>query len=227
MATVNELTDAAYIKCGIRSPDATDDAEALLAINNMIGSWSADIIIPVFIQNEYTLTVGKAEYTIGSGSDFDQVRPVNITNAYLKDSDEYSYPLKIISVHDYNKIGQKTLSGRPVSLFYYPTYPEAQIVFNKKADKAYTACFEFIHHLTEFAAITTTVSLPNEYKEALIYNLAIRLAENNSIELSPSVFTLAQAAYFNLSRITAINRMPPMARFDFGTGAPSNITTGE
>ena len=227
MAIANDIMDAAYVKCGIRSPDITDDTEALLALNNMIGSWSADIIIPVVTRESFNLVVGQAEYTIGSGGDFDTVRPMSIVNAYLETSDGYSYSLKLIAAKDYNKVGTKTLEGRPKSLYFIPEYSLAKVIFNKEADEIYTAYFEFIKHLTEFADKDTTVALPNEYKEALVYNLAIRLAENNSVELSQSVLALAQTTYLTLSRQTAINKMPPMARFDFGTGAPSNIVTGE
>lgn len=227
MATVNNITDAAFVKCGLRSPDATDDAEALEALNNMIGSWSADVTIPAYILGEETLVVGQAEYTIGSGGDFDIARPLSIASMYLTDSDGYSYQLKQVSLKDYGRVGQKTLEGRPKSFSYYSAYPLGKIFFNKESDKAYTLCYEILQHITEFAAIGTTVSLPNEYKEALIYNLAIRLAENNSIKLLPSVIALAQVTYLTLSRSTATNHMPPIARFDFGSGAPSNIEIGE
>lgn len=227
MATAKVILDAAYIKCGIRSPDTVDYSEGLIVLNNMLGSWSADIIIPVLIQEEHNLVIGKSIYTIGSGGDFDTTRPINIASAYLKDSDGYSYPLKPISSQDYNRVGQKTLEGKPESFFYYPAYPLGKIIFNKEADKVYTACFEFVIHLTEFANIDTEVSLPNEYKEALVYNSAVRLAENQSVDLPVSVITFAQTLYVTLSKITAVNQMPPIARFDFGTGVPSNIVTGE
>jgi hypothetical protein len=225
--TVNAIINAAYLKCGIRSPDGIKDTEALEALNNMLSSWSADMAIPAHIRGEETLVIGQAEYTIGSGGDFDIVRPLSISNMYLTDSDNYSYQLEQVSSKDYGRIGQKTLEGRPENFHYYPSYSLGKIFFNKEADKAYTLCYEVLQYITEFAALDETVSLPNEYKEALVYNLAIRLAENNSIELTPSVIALAQNAYFSLLRSAATNRMPPMARFDFGSGALSNIETGE
>lgn len=227
MSTVNEITDAAYLKCGIRSPGITEDAEALEALNNMVGSWSADIVIPVVTRENFDMVIGQAEYTIGSGGNFDTVRPISIANAYLKDSDGYSYSLKLIAAKDYNKIGTKTLEGKPESLYFIPEYPLGKIIFNKEAEEIYTIYFEFVKHLTEFANISATVSLPNEYKEALVYSLAIRLAENNSIELSRTIIEIAQITYSVISRLAVINRMPPVARFDFGSGAPSNIVTGE
>lgn len=227
MATANDIMDAAYIKCGIRSPDSTDDAEALLALNNMIGSWSADIIIPVVVREGFDLIIGTRNYTIGSGGDFDTARPLSVVNISLRDLDSYNYPIKLISGKDWDAIHYKESSGKPATMYYLPEYPLGVLRFNKKPDKAYSIKLESNKHLTEFASKDTTVSLPNEYKEALIYNLAIRLAENNSIELSPSVLTLAQVAYLGLSRLTAINRMSPIARFDFGAGKPFNIITGE
>jgi hypothetical protein len=229
MATANDITDASYRKCGIKSPSSTEDADALIALNNMIGSWSIDFVIPVVTRESFDLIAGQAEYTIASGDayDFNTVRPISINNVYLKDSDGHSYSVHLLSAKDYNLIGSKTLEGRPKSLYFVPEYPTAKIIFNKEADKVYTAYFEFNKHLTEIAAIGDTVSLPNEFKEALVYNLAIRLAEDNSIELPPSVATLAVITYTRIARIGSINKMPPTARFEMTGGGLYNIVTDE
>jgi hypothetical protein len=229
MATANDITDASYRKCGMKAPSTIEDADALTALNNMIGSWSIDFIVPVVTRESFDLVVGQAEYTIASGAayDFDTVRPISINNVHLRDSDGYSYPVRLLSAKDYNLIGSKTLEGRPKSLYFVPEYPTAKIIFNKEADKVYTAYFEFNKHLTEIAAIGDTVSLPNEFKEALVYNLAIRLAEDNSIDLPPSIATLAQMTYTQVSRIGSINKMPPVARFEMAGGGLYNIATDE
>lgn len=227
MATANDIMDAAYLKCGIRSPDTTEDTEALLALNNMLGSWSADIIIPVVVREGFDLIIGTRNYTIGSGGDFDTARPLSVVNISLRDADNYNYPIKLISGKDWDAIHYKESNGKPATMYYLPEYPLGVLRFNKKPDKAYSIKLESNKHLTEFASKATTVSLPDEYKEPLVYNLSIRLAENNSIELPQSVIALAQAMYATLSRLTAINRMPPIARFDFGAGKPFNIATGE
>ena len=61
----------------------------------------------------------------------------------------------------------------------------------------------------------------------MIYNLAIKLGENNTIAVPASVIETAKTSYYLISRLMAVNRVPPIARFDFGGGSPSNITTDE
>ena len=58
------------------------------------------------------------------------------------------------------------------------------------------------------------------------YNLAIKLAEDNGIDLPQSVITTALTLRFLIARLLASNRQAPRARFDFN-GAVSNIVTDE
>lgn len=228
MATVNEITDAAYGKCGIRTPTTIEDAEALTALNNMLGAWSAICVIPVVIRESLALTIGQSEYTVGVGAAYDlnTVRPMSLENIYLEDADGYSFTVGLVSAKDYNRIGIKTQEGRPSKVYFISEYPAVKLLFNKEPTKAYTAYFEFIKPLTEFAAITDTISLTNEYKEPLIYNLAIRLAEDNSVELSQSTFVIATVGLEYIKKLYAKNRLPSRATFDIGVSS-SNIETGE
>lgn len=225
--TANTITDAAYRKCGISSPTSAEDDDALEALNNMISLWGIDFLVPYVTRESFSLVIGQAEYTIGSGGDMDTVRPVSIANCYLKDSDNYSYAVKFFGAKDYNRIAQKTYEGKPSKFYYIPEYPLAKIIFNYEADETYTAYFEFWKNLTEFALLTTNVDLPAEYKKAMIYNLAIELAEDNSIELPSTVYHAAGTSLSLISRISAISRPAPMVRFDFNDGNVYNITTDE
>jgi len=228
MATANTITDAAYKKCGILSPDDTQDADALEALNNMVSAWGLEHLSPYKTRENFPLVSGTAEYTIGDGGDFDTVRPIRILNCYLTDSSGYSYPVGIsLSAKDYNRINLKTAESRPTKLYFLTEYPLAKIIFNYEADAVYTAYFEFEKQITEFAALTTTVTLPNEYKEALIYNLAVKLAEDDSIQLPPSVTEAAGALKFLISRMLDVNRSTPISRFEMNGYSSLNITTGE
>ena len=226
--TAQTIIDAGYRKCGILLPTSEEEDNGLEALNDMISSWTTEYLSPYVTRESKALTAGTAEYTIGSGGNLDTVRPMSVLNCYLVDTDGYSYKnLDIMSAKDYNRVLLKTAEGRPTGLYFVPEYPLAKVIFNYEPDAVYTAYFEFQKQITEFAALSTTVSLPLEYKEALIYNLAIKLAEDNSIGLSQSVLTTAEVSKFLLSRTNAANRIPPKARFDFIDGRPSNITTGE
>lgn len=227
--TVNDLTDAAYLKCGLRSPTLDEDTIALDTLNNMLSLWGADFLTPYVTRESFDLIIGQAEYTIGSGAayDFDTVRPISIANVYLESSDGYSYSVIAMGPKEYNRIGRKAQDGRPTKVYYVPEYPIGKLIFNKETDVVYTAYFEFWKAITEFEAKTSTVSLPLELKEAIIYNLAIRLAENNAIDLPRSVITLAVHTYNLISRLSSINQKQPPAVFDFSGGPTYNIITDE
>lgn len=225
--TAQTIIDAGYRKIGITTPTDTEKSNGLEALNNLLGLWGTDFLVSSVTRESLSLVVGTAEYTIGSGGDLDTVRPLKIENCYLKDSDDYSYPVDVnMSAKDYNRISSKTLESRPTELYFIPEYPLAKIIFNKESDKTYTAYFEFWKEFTEFALLTTAFEFPNGYKEAMVYNLAVRLAEDNSLNITQSVAETAYQSLSLISRLSAINRSPAISRFDFAAGS-SNIETGE
>ena len=221
--TANDIIDAAYRKVRINAPSGDADANALESLNNMISAWGTRFAVPCNVREGFDLIVGTAEYTIGSGGDFDTVRPMLINSAYLVNPDGHSYPLQVISGKDYNRIGSKTQDGRPTKVYYINEYSLVKVIFNKEADAVYTVHFDFIKNFTEFATIGAAVVLPNEYKEALIYNLAIKLAEDNSVELPASVNRTARNSLILLERLLAANKIPPKAMFDFSGGGSYDI----
>lgn len=207
--TANTIIDAAYRKCGIRSPSGTEDTEALEALNNMISLWGADFLTPSIIREDHTLVIADKEYTIGTGGDIDKERPLSIVNASIEDaSTGDEVPLKILSAKEYNAITNKDESGTPTGLYYHSAYPLGIVYLNKAPDAADTLHLEYWGNFTEFALLTTSVDLPLEYKKALIYNLAVDLAEDNSIELAPSVYRAAELSRILISRLVGSNRIP-------------------
>lgn len=225
--TANTITDAAYRKCGLLLPTSDEDTYALEALNNMISLWGTEFLVPYRVRENFDLTIGTRNYTIGSGGAFDTVRPMRIDSIILRDSDDYDYPITLISGQEWNNIRYKDRSGRPTKVYYKTEYPLGIIRFNRKTDVVYTALFCFWKNFTEFANITTAVTLPNEYKRALIYNLAVELAEDNSIDIPSSVLRSAANSRILLSRLIAANKIVPNAKFNFTDGMLYDITTDE
>lgn len=223
MATAQNICDRAYQKIGLSSPTSPESMLAFNALNDMISAWGTRFVIPYNVRESFDLVVGTAEYTIGSDGNFDTVRPMLINNAYLVNSENHSYPLRVISGIDYNRIGSKTQEGRPTTLYYINEYPLVKLIFNKEANAVYTVHFEFTKNFTEFATIGATVELPNEYREALVYNLTVKLAEDNSIDLPASVNRTATNNLILLERLLAANKTPPKAMFDFSGGGSYDI----
>lgn len=223
MTTAQNICDRAYQKIGLSSPTVSESTLAFNALNDMVSAWGTRFVVPYNTRESFPLVVGTAEYTIGTGGGFNTVRPMLINNAYLVNSEGHSYPLRVISGIDYNRIGSKTQEGRPTEVYYINEYALVKVIFNKEADAVYTVHFEFTKNFTEFATIGATVVLPNEYKEALIYNLTIKLAEDNSIDLPASINRTATNGLILLERLLAANKIPPKAIFDFSGGGSYDI----
>lgn len=216
--TAQTIIDAAYRKIGILSPNGTEDDFALEALNNMISLWGTALITPSIVKENHTLTIGTSEYTIGSGGTIDKERPLYIVHAYIRDvTSSDDVPLKILSGKEFNAITDKDESGTPTGLYYLAEYPLGKICLNKAPDASDGLYIEYWGNFTEFALLTTEVVLPAEYKKALIYNLAVELAEDNSIELPPSVYRSAEFAQILIARIVAASRIPGKSEF------PSNM----
>ena len=217
MATVQNICDAAYRKCGIRSPDSDESAEALEALNNMVSLWGVDLIVPNVTNESFNLVVGQSSYTIGSGGDFDTVRPISIISAFIRDSDDYDYPVRVIAPANYKAIKIKTLEQRPNKLYYLPEYSLGKIYFNSEPDTIEAVHLESWKAITEFANLSATVDLPNEYKQTLIYNLAVILAEENSLDLPQTVLMTAATSYILVAKQAIVNRLPAIVNLGFNS----------
>lgn len=224
MATVNDIINSSFDLIGLGNPSNADSLKALIALNNMIGLWGLEVLGESVISENFALSVGKDVYTIGSGGDFDTVRPVRVESFYIRDSNGYDRIVKEFSSTEYDKITDKSISGKPRYFYYLSEYPLGKIVLNREPDENYTAYFKFIKHFTEYSALTDTVSLPNEYKEALAYNLAVSEASKRDIQLNQLVYLKAEDAKRLIDMRNMREKIP--AKVKFGRGE-YNIFTDE
>jgi hypothetical protein len=213
--TAGDIITAAFIKVGVDSPTVAQTASALISLNNMISMWGADGLIYSITNQSFSMVAADAEYTIGSSGQWNTVRPMQVISCYLRDSENYDWPVKIISTKDFNYLSNKSYTARPTELVFLPEYPLAKIIFNASPDYAYDAYFEFLKNFTEFAATTTDVTLPPEYKEALVYNLAVSLAEDWNRDPNKTVLAKAEQYKDIVERLNAAQKAIPRARFDF------------
>lgn len=217
MATAQDIIYRAFKKCRNNQPENTDVKEALDTLNDLIASTGPELITYTRVIEEFTITSGVAEYTIGDGGDFDTERPLFITNIVFSQNENYQNILPI-SLTDYNRIDRKALEGVPTGYIFLDEYPLAKIIFNCIPNQAFTIGISSIKEFTEFTSLTSEVNLPNHYKEYFIYNLAVRLAEEYGVELSESVYALAEKSKDSVINLNMINRKTPQSKFDFGTG---------
>ena len=231
--TAGDIITASFIKCGVDSPTSAQTASALISLNNMVSSWGAESLMYAVVSESKAMTIGDSEYTIGSGGQWDTVRPIRIASCFLRHADHFDFPVRVLAGRDYNLMGNKSFSARPDMVYLLAEYPLAKLIFNAAPDYAYEMYCEFVKNFTEFALTSTTVTLPPEYKEALTLNLAVSLAEDWGRSIANSVIANAVRTKGIIEQMLASQKPVPKAKFDFygmgsgGTDLGYNVATDD
>lgn len=195
-------------------PDA-DAQFALRTMNRMVGGWSQRTqLIPVIAREVFDLTADKGgpsnPYTIGVGGNLNTAKPANqasVTGAalLLTASDPgVEVPLGLYTDDAYDAIAIKELtSGQPTGLYYNPTYATDRGTINlwPVPDNATNDLVLYLQKaITRFTDTSTTYYVPEGYDDALIYNLARRLAGPYGKRLSAEDTQLAVTALGIITR---------------------------
>lgn len=180
---------------------AEDYNDAFTELQNMLFQWQQERWLVYALMDVSLVSTGAESYTIGTGGNFNVLRPDNIKSAYFINLNAQgnlpvSYPLEIIkSYEDYSRITLKTLETWPQWAFYDSAYPLGNLFVNPVP-----AAGEYELHLllkTPLPAPSdggTEMSTPPEYNQAIIYNLACLLATSYGVQASPDVRVVAQTA---------------------------------
>lgn len=179
--TVRELISAALRGLGViavgETPTDAEMRDGLEALNLMLQGWALERLTVFTATGEnFTLTAGTAEYSIGSSGDFDTARPQSIAGAWVRDNQGLEHKVRLISELQYRNIADKTVQGRPSMLFYDPEHPLGRIYLYPTPDAAETLHLESLKPFTALDGLSQEVSLPPGYAQALKWNLALELA---------------------------------------------------
>jgi hypothetical protein len=226
MTTARDIIKKSLQKIGVlvkqEDPSSDEANDALDALNALISSWSNDsLVIYARTWENFALTGGDGEYTIGTGGNFNTTRPIAIIDGYTRLIND-DYPLRIVSDEVYAAIPDKTSPGRPDVLNYDNAYPTAKIRLWSVPDVNYTLYIQTEKELTQFT-LDTTVALPPGWVRALVNNLAVELAPEYGQEVPDTVLMAARESKGLISR--SVNRVRGMSARSAGFGG-SNIYSG-
>lgn len=233
--TGREIVTASLRLLGVLAPGenlgASEATDGLSALNRMLGSWSNEsLLINAKVRDELTLTPNDQQYSMGTGADFNTARPIRIEEALIRDessSPAIEIPVKLLTKEEWAAIQVKeSTSTYPHSLYAEGTYPNETINLYPKPTAAHKLVLYSWKPLPEIATLDTSVSLPPGYDDALIYNLAIRLAPEYGRAVSDAVGITATEAKAAIKRI---NHKPRYLKVDDALsprGGGFNIYTG-
>lgn len=160
---------------------ATKVNQGLEMFNAMLDSWSASesLMAYVTVQQSFPLVIGQQTYTIGSGGNINTTRPQEILQAFVRDGNNLDYPMSIIPLDVWNNIGQKNITSQiPTTLMYYTAFPLGVINIFPIPLVAYTVFYVSTLDQVGASLITTTISMPNGYERAYVFNLAMEMIAN-------------------------------------------------
>ncbi len=203
--TAQQLIEAALRDIGVlytgQSSNSDQQTECLQALQMMLRTWSAQRLMVFYIEEgeQFTLVAGTTSYTIGSGGDFDTVRPTKILGAYVTSG--IDYPLEIVDRNRYREIGVKSLGDVPAWLWYNPANPLGDIYLYPAG--AGTLNLDSQKPLAEPAAIGTSLLLAPEYDEAIEFNLALRLAPKYNKAITQEIKDMASASRTEIEALNA------------------------
>src|SRR4051812_30702065 len=114
-----------------RTPAARQLAEALGALNGMLGRWSADRLTAyqIALRDDFVLQAGKKAYTIGPGGDFDVARPQRIERANLVVSADLRQQLEVIDYDNWADYASQDSPGEPGALYLDRAAPLSTVRF--------------------------------------------------------------------------------------------------
>src|SRR5574343_1720344 len=103
---------------------AEEGADGLIALNDLIEEWNnSPLMQPAKTKLTQILTPNDGEYTFGTGGNT-STRPIKIHSAYIRDSGNIDYKVRLIGNEEYSDIMFKTVTSTyPCNLYYRASYP--------------------------------------------------------------------------------------------------------
>lgn len=223
----SDLIEAGYRICGItlrpgRKSNVDKLAEGLQVLNRLVGNWNADPL-KIFATSiaAFPLVAGKKIYTMGGpglGADFNVAAPQRITFANIivtpSSGAVYRRKLELLTDQKWSAIAVQDIGGTiPKKLFSDYAYPLTSLYLWGQPLTNYQLELYIWQLIASFVATTDAVILPPGYEEAIIYNLAKRLAAQNPHDATITQQAL-DLAVSSLADIESKNAPAPVLKVD-------------
>jgi hypothetical protein len=186
-------------------PSAAAAQDGLLAMNQMLDSWSTERLAVFSTQDQmFTWPANTISRTLGPTGDFVGNRPVLLDDStYFRDpSNGISFGIKIINQQQYNGIAVKTVtSSYPQVIWLNMDMPNMSMYIYPVPTKALEWHFVSVTELVEPATLSTVLVVPPGYLRAFRYCLACEMAPEFGVEPSPTVSRIAMVSKRDIKRI--------------------------
>jgi hypothetical protein len=232
--TVNDQINGALRLIGMlaegETPAASTSEDALLALNQMLDSWSTERLAVFSTQDQvFSWQPGLISRTLGPTGNFVGNRPILLDDStYFRDpANGISFGIKIINQQQYNGIAVKTVTSTyPQVMWINMEYPNIEMYVYPVPTKVLEWHFVSVAELTQPATLATELVFPPGYLRAFRYNLACEIAAEFGVEPSRQVLRIAMASKRTLKRINNPDDIMSLPYSIVGTRQRYNIFAG-
>ncbi len=203
-----------------RKPSPAQYQDALEELNRLIGSLNCDRLFIYSQINVMAPLTGSKTYTIGASAnpdvipDIDAPRPQAIEAANILSSltQPVRYPLSIVTDLQWAEISMQDMPNSiPQMLYNDRAYPVSTLYLWGQPVAGYLLELFYWQLVPFFQTPDDQVFLPPGYDDALVLNLALRLAPHFQRATDPN---LREDARMSLMRLMSINAPRPIASTD-------------
>jgi hypothetical protein len=183
------LDDMAFttLSAAAASGAATFD---VASVTNMAASDNIGIVLDdgtiqwTTISSIATLTITPAASLTGAAASGNAVfayttalgRPLRIEGASRLSTDNTDVPMEVIGHQEYNDLPNKTITGQANTVYYQPLIPDGFIdVWPEPESANIRLRLSCVFPVEDYDASSNTSDLPQEWLDALMWNLAYRL----------------------------------------------------
>ena len=156
--------------------------ECLLQLNRLMDTWNNDdLLVYSITANTFPLVIGTKTYTLGEQGDFNMVRPSRIEKVSIVygTSPEIELPISAENqVENWQNIVVKDVTSTfPLFVYLNYNFPHIECNFWPVPGAPCAVRFYVWEPFPLVQTIDDDIVLPPGYSDALVYNLALRLAQ--------------------------------------------------
>jgi len=175
------------------TPSSDLVARCARRLNAMVKAWeAAGTHLWTKTEGQLTSIADRQSYTFGGTAPDFAVRALKILSVRRRESG-IDTPLTALSREDYFDLPDKSTASIPTSFYYDPQLTQARLyVWPPMATgNSMTLHFTYARQIEDFDAANNNPDFPQEWLEALTYNLAVRLAPVVGVALRADVAAIA------------------------------------
>ena len=234
MTTAGDLINGALRLIGQlaegETPSAETSNDALVALNQMLDSWSTERLSVFSTQDQvFTWPAGQRFQTLGPTGDFIGNRPVQLDDStFFRDAGtNVSFGIKIINQQQYDGIAVKTVTSTyPQVIWLNMDIPNIQMYLYPVPTRDLEWHFISVDELVQPATLATALLVPPGYLRAFRFNLAVEIATEFGIDPPANVARIAMSSKRTLKRINNPEDIMSLPYSIVGTRQRFNIFAG-